>query len=89
MNPTNFPEANTRFGAPPDLSESQCLTIKAYVGVITGGSLDGCQVVVTAWLPTPAELEALNRGNPLFLSFIGSLPPHYPCVTFHGATHPA
>lgn len=39
------------FKAPDDLEESQCATIPAYRGVISGGSVDGIPVVVVAWLP--------------------------------------
>lgn len=30
---------------------------------------------VTAWYPTPTELAALNRGNPVYLFIIGSSHP--------------
>lgn len=89
MTPVAFPEANAKFGAPPDLEESQCMTIKAYAGRIHGGSLDGENVVVTAWMPSPEEREMIAQGRPIFLSFIGGLPPHYPSLDFNTATHPA
>lgn len=89
MTPVDFPQANVPFCAPAGLAESQVMTIKAYVGTITTGSLDGSVVVVTAWLPTPEELAMLNQGQPLYLSFLGGLPPHFPTVDFHSATHPA
>ncbi len=89
MNPVLFPEANCNYAPAPDLEESQCQPVKAYRGQVQGGSVDGCQIVVTAWLPTKAELEELNQGKSLFLSFIGGLPPHFACVDFHTATHPA
>lgn len=31
--------------------------------------------MVTAWLPTPAELEALNRGASVHVRILGGLPP--------------
>ncbi len=88
MNPITFPECNASFCAPSDLDESQVFTIGAYHGIVQGGSLDGCQQVVTAWLPTERELELLKQGKPIFLSFIGGLPPHYPSMSFEEATHP-
>lgn len=78
-----------RFSPPPDLAESQCRTIHAYAGKVVGGSVDGADVVVTAWHLTPEELAALNAGKPLFLSFLGGLPPHFPTVDFEAAIHPA
>ena len=89
MNPINFPEANARFGPPAGVAESQVMTIHAFAGKVAGGSNDGETVVVTAWLPTPEELAVLNSGKPLFISFLGGLPPHFPTVDFQQATHPA
>ena len=90
MNPIDFPEANCAFHAPPDMAASQVLTVRAYYGKVTGGSVDGAPLVVTAWSPSPAELAALNAGRPLFLSFLAcGLPPHFPSVDFHLASHPA
>ena len=89
MTPVAFPECNTRFGPPAGVDESQVMTVMAYVGEIDRGSLEGATMVVTAWLPSPEELAELIQGKPLYLSFIGGLPPHYPSVSFHLATHPA
>lgn len=88
MTPANFPEANTRFGPPEGLAESQVATIHAYDGRVRGGSLDGERVVVTAWHPSVDELLQLARGQPIFLSFIGGLPPHMVTTDFAKATNP-
>jgi hypothetical protein len=90
MIPTQFPESNCRFCAPEDLAESQCGTIHAYLGKIERGSVEGSPVIVTAWLPTPEELAALNAGKPIFISFLtGQLPPHFTCMEFNQAINPA
>lgn len=89
MTAEHFPEANARFTAPSDLAESQCLTIPAYQGIVTGGSVDGSPIVVVAWKPSPQELADLVAGKPIFLSCIGGLPPHFLSTDFHSATHPA
>lgn len=89
MTPTRFAEANTRFGPPSDLVESQCSTIWAYRGVVSGGSVDGCDFVVTAWKPSAEELKQLNAGNPVFLSCIGGLPPHFITTDFQQAVKPS
>lgn len=90
MHPTDFPESNLSFIPPKDLTEEQCKTIRGYVGRIQGGSVDGAQVIVTAWLPSPEELAALNAGKPIFLSTLGAgLSPHFLTVDFYQATHPA
>ena len=89
MKPAKFEQSTHRFGPPPGLDETQVMTVDAYVGEVRGGSLCGAQVCVTAWKPDTEELAALVRGEPLFLSFIGSIPPHYPSVDFHSASNPA
>jgi hypothetical protein len=85
MTPAIFPEANQNFKAPEDLDESQVFTIPAYSGNIQGGNLDGAPVVVTAWLPSPEDLERLNAGGAVYLAVIGGLPPHLMATTFKDA----
>lgn len=89
MIPVDFKEANHQFGPPPSLHEVQCGTLRAHVGKIQGGTCDGATIVVTAWKPHPHELEMLKAGNPVYLSVIGGLPPHFVTACFHDATHPA
>ncbi len=89
MTPHHFPEANSHFGAPADLDESQCMTIPAYQGVVHGGSIDGIRQVVVAWLPDEQERARIAAGGPIFLSMMGGLAPHYLSTSFHEATHPA
>jgi len=65
------------------------MTIWTYQGNINGGSMDGSFVVVTAWQPNAEEIKLINEGKPIFLTFVGGLPPHYPSMDFISATHPA
>jgi hypothetical protein len=88
MTPVTFPEVNTSFGPPPDLSDIQCSTIPAYIGVAHGGTMDGAAIVVTAWQPTAEELADLNAGKPVLLTFIGGLLPHMATTAFTSATSP-
>lgn len=85
MIPVIFPQANARFGPPSDLDESQCMTIHAYLGKVVGCSIDGADQVITAWKPTADELALLNAGQPVFLSCIGGLPPHFITCDFESA----
>jgi hypothetical protein len=88
MIPVSFPEANCKFGPPPDLAESQCMTIHAYRGKVVGGSVDGSDIVVVAWKPGADELKQLVAGKPVLLSMTGGLVPHFLTTNFNQATHP-
>lgn len=87
MNPIKFEQSNALYGPPKDLTDSQCSTIYAYNGNVNGGSVDGINIVITAWKPTAQELEALNQGGPVFITMIGGLAPHYISTSFTDATN--
>lgn len=92
MTPIQFPEANTKFGPPVDMAESQVMSIPAFRGVVSSpsSSVDGAPQVVVAWQPTAEEVRRIVAGQPIFISFLcDGLPPHFPSLSFHEATHPA
>ena len=89
MNPVKFPQANCRFGPPPDMSEAQVQTIYAYKDEAKKGSCDGSQMVVVAWKPDAHEIERINAGCPIFLTVLGGLPPHFITTDFRKAVNPA
>lgn len=89
MIPITFPEANCIFTNPPDLDESQCMSIPAYQGEVSRGAIEGSHMVVVAWTPTFEELTRIIAGVPIYISMMGGLAPHYLSTTFHEATHPA
>lgn len=86
MTPAEFPQCNTTFGPPSDMAESQVRTIPAYVGRVKDGSCDGAQMVVTAWFPDALDIVRLQQGHPIYLTFLGGLPPHVPTTSFEEAT---
>jgi len=88
MSPVSFPQANTRFGPPRDLAESQCGSIPAYIGTINQGSLDGSTVAVVAWMPDAAAIARINAGSPVYISMIGGLAPHMLTTDFTAAISP-
>lgn len=89
MTPVDFKEANAHFGPPPGLAESQVRTVRAYCGPIDRGSLEGEKLVVVAWRPSEAELEAIINGAPIFMTAVGGLPPHFLSTDFATAISPA
>lgn len=89
MSPAQFPEANTKFGPPSDLEESQCRTIPAFVGESSGGSCDGIPIVVVAYHVDESQLSIMRKSGLIYFTMVGGLAPHYPSLSFHDATHPA
>jgi len=89
MTPAKFDQSNKVFISPSDLDPEQCQPIHAYVGTACGGSCDGVPIVVTAWTPNGQEMEELKAGNPVFLTCVGGLPPHFLSTQFEQATKPA
>ena len=85
-----FAEANAKFGPPSDMEESQVQTVAAYLGQIKGGSVDGSNVIITAWRPTEQELADLNAGKCVYISILSpTLPPHLLTTNFQEAIQPA
>lgn len=89
MTPIDFPEANRTFGPPKGYTEEQIRSIAAFQGVVLGGSLDGCEVVVVAWRPDDKDLERLNNGGVVYLQVLGGLPPHLLGTDFNEVVTPA
>lgn len=89
MTPVKFPECNDVFGPPHGMEESQVHSIPAHVSQAIGGSCDGSQMVVVAYKLSVEEITLLANGNPLYLTMLGGLAPHFHSFTFHQATHPA
>lgn len=85
MTPFSFPEANTWFRAPNGVDESQCATIAGLATKAAGGSMDGAHINVVAWQPDEAEREAIKNGAPIFLTFVGGVPPHFPSMSVDSA----
>jgi hypothetical protein len=89
MIPVKFPEANIKFSPPEGLAESQVMTIHGYVGDVVGGSVDGFKVCVVAWMPTPQEMEQILNGQPIFISMMNGMVPHFLTTEFKWAIRPA
>lgn len=89
MIPIHFPQANTTFGPPPDLTDEQCGTVHAYRGTVERGSVEGTPHVIVAWKPDKLDLEAINRGEPIFIAMLGGLAPHMLTTSFESAKNPA
>lgn len=81
MKPIQFPEANYILHANPE-NENSVQSLPAFITHVGGGPFDGSLLTVVAWQPSPEDIEALQQGNAVFLSFLGQVPPHSVAVSF-------
>lgn len=59
-------------------------------GEVATGSLEGAPIIVTAWQPSPAQIEDIVKGAPVFIAFIGmQCPMHLVTTSFASAINPA
>lgn len=89
MTPIDFPGTNCTYGPPADMAEEQVRSIRARVADIRGGSCDGLKMVIVAHMPTPEELEQIKAGNPIFITMVGGLSPHFLTTNLSDASNPA
>ena len=85
MTPATFPEANTHFGPPADMTEAQCGTIPAHIHTVIGGNLDGALEIVLAWLPSENDIDRMIKGHPVYVTMLGGVVPHRLTTSFQEA----
>lgn len=71
MKPVNFKEANIVYTKPEGWSDDECGDLPVHKGT------DGKHtVLVSAWMPTFADLQRLSEGKPIYLTIVGTgMPP--------------
>lgn len=70
MRPGAIRGATRVLGKPNGMSDEQCSPLHIHDTVI-----DGFPYMVSAWIPTPAEVELIKRGQPIFLYINGTTHP--------------
>jgi hypothetical protein len=71
MNPVAF-EGSQEIGKPKSMTDEQCFSIAAMHGI----DGNGFPYFLTAWKPSYEDLQALNRGEPVYVKTISTgLPP--------------
>lgn len=65
MHPVNFDGARV-IGKPNDVSDEQCFSVWATSGIDNAGFPYFC----TAWKPSYEDMQALNRGEPIYIKTI-------------------
>lgn len=77
MMPVTFDHANFTFGKPPSMTEEQCASLHVWKGtapIDDRGTLMPC--IISKWQPSKEDIEAINKGEGIWLSITGSgMPP--------------
>lgn len=71
MLPIDFEGTNITLGKPANMTDEQCMSVKAYYGL----DADSLPFYLTAWQPNREDIEAINAGRPIMLKVCGSMPP--------------
>ena len=71
MQPIEF-EGSRMIGKPKNMTDEQCYGIPAF----SGEDVNGFRFWLTAWKPSYEDLQALNRGEPIWIKTTSiGLPP--------------
>ena len=81
MLPVDFQGSNLDLNKPEDWTDEQCGSMRAWYGKAP----DGTPGFITAWQPSREDLDALNRGEPLYLRTLGEGFPPTAMFTFNEA----
>lgn len=77
MLPKTFPEHNTIYGKPSDMTDDQCMSLPAWKGDVPideEGNM--APAIVSCWQLSKEDLEEINRTGHIWLSVTGTqLPP--------------
>ena len=77
MKAINFPEQNTTFTKPHNMTDEECGSLSTYRG-------EG--VIISCWQPEPEDIEAIKAGKPVWLVVVGSGQPPVCLTTDHPFT---
>lgn len=72
MHFAEFPQQNTLFRKPADMTEEQCGDLPVHRGAFP----DGTPCIISCWKVTPEDLERIKETGEVWLSIVGSgMPP--------------
>ena len=72
MLPVDFKEANFTFGKPVDMTDEQCSSLRVW----KGNSTDGTPCIISKWQPNKEDIEAIAKGEAIYLTITGhGMPP--------------
>lgn len=72
MLPVNFEEANFTFTKPVGMTDEECGDLCVHRGQYS----DGTPCIISKWQPSKEDIDAINRGEAIYLSICSSgMPP--------------
>lgn len=72
MLPISFKEANFTFTKPESMTDEQCSDLC----VFKGHTDDSTPIIISKWQPSKEDIEAINRGEGIYLVIVGEgMPP--------------
>lgn len=71
MIPDKIKDANAMFGAPKEWNDEKTGVHCQTLHVKTGEDANGNHVIVSAWIPSPEEIEAIKNGHAVILIVYG------------------
>lgn len=75
MRSVEFPGWNICLNKPESMTDEDCFSISAMKGVIEGIDAEGKPCVfpfyITKWVPNKEDMEALNRGESVYIRTLG------------------
>jgi len=85
MLPIDFKEANFTFTKPAGWTDEQCSDLRVWRGAYS----DGTPGIISKWQPSKEDIEAINRGEGIYLSITGTGMPPISLFTEYPFTAPA
>ena len=91
MMPLEFQGTNITFQLPADLSgqKTKARAIRGRILQLNKGPLDGLAVAVVAYKPSPLDISRILAGQPIYISFLGGVAPHYLSTALEEALNPS
>lgn len=68
MLPIDFLGTNITFTKPAGWKDEDCSDLQAFLGI----GEDGNHFVLTAWKPSKEDIDAINRGEPIYMKTTGA-----------------
>lgn len=78
MMAVDFIEANVTYGKPKGMTDEQCHSIRAMKAITD----DGFPIIVTVWMPSKEDIDAINAGRPVILRIVGEIMPPVSIYTY-------